>query len=485
MMDTRQALLFAKLAAAKNILPKDQLKNYIQQQDQQGIPLALILLREKKIDSHTLQGLLENYFQELQKGELQDPGENLALCQTLLKNKAISSATLLQIWSENKSASEDKPTSLGLLLLKKHSIPLASLLEMYAAVDKETLGCPGCDKEFRLLRLSPGKKLRCKHCKTVFQVPTIDHSIGTYGSSDKQLASVSSDFMLDDEVPKQIGDYEIQQKIAQGEMGIICRARHKQSGQIVALKILREAHRSSNEAKERFKREALTVKQKLGQHPYIVSVLDVGIDKQVPYFTMEFIDGQSLSDLISNKALDFDSSIGLMIKLCEGLHYAHSKGIVHRDIKPSNILIDKAGEPHIADFGLAKCLDSNTLVTRSGSLIGTPYYMSPEQAKGQTGLVGPRSDLYSLGVVFYEMLTGQNPFQGKDTVEIYQNILTLNPPPPSKINTQVPKQVDNICLKCLKKNSFHRYKTADEMACELRQFHQGKQGWWNRMFSKQ
>jgi tRNA A-37 threonylcarbamoyl transferase component Bud32 len=484
MMDARQALLFAKLAAAKNLLPKDQLKSYVQQQEQQGIPLALILLREKKVDNHAIQGVLEIYFQEALKGELQDPGENLALCHTVLKNKVMSSATLLQVWSEQKAVDEGRPTSLGLLLLKKHCLALTPLIEMYAVLHKETMGCPGCDKEFRLMRLSPGKTLRCKHCKTVFQVPTIEHAIGAYGSSPNALASVSDELLLDDEVPPQIGDYRIIKKIAQGEMGIICQAKHKETGQLVALKILREAYRSSTEAKERFKREALTVKQKLGQHTNIVGVFDVGIDKQIPFFTMEFIEGHTLSEVITQQMLSPERCVEIIIKLCDGLHYAHSKGIIHRDIKPSNILLDKNGEPRIADFGLAKCLDSSTLVTRSGSLIGTPYYMSPEQARGQTGLVGPRSDLYSLGVVFYEMLTGQNPFQGKDTVEIYQNILTLNPPPPSKVNAQVPKFLDNICLKCLKKNSFQRYKSAEEMGLELRQLHQGKQGWWNRMFNK-
>ena len=482
MMDIKQSLVFGKLAIGKNLLSKESLKSYLQMQEQQQLPLPLLLLRANVADEKTILELIEQYLQEIQGTEQQDPGEDLVLVQLLLKKKLLMTATLLELWNEIKPGGA--VTMVG-LLLKKQQLPVATLLELYSSLNQETLGCPGCEKEFRLLKLSPGKKLRCKHCKTVFQVPTIEHAIEIYESQNESLSGVQGDqVLLEDEVPSEIGDYQIIEKIAQGEMGIICRGRNKKTGEVVAVKILREAHRSSQEAKERFKREALTVKQKLAKHPNIVTVFDVGIEKEIPYFTMEFIEGKPLADLIAQGPIPIEYAVATLIKLCEGIGYAHKKGIVHRDIKPSNILFDSDNEPRIADFGLAKCLDSNTMVTRSGSLLGTPYYMSPEQAKGQLGLVGPRSDIYALGVVFYEMLTGHNPFQGKDTVEIYQNILTLNPQPPSKMVSAIPKTVDNICLKCLRKNPFQRYKTADDLISDLRAFLEGKDRWWYRLWQK-
>lgn len=481
-MDTRRELLFGKLLIAENIIGKDRLKQYLELQETQGFLLPQILLKENLLDAHRLHPLVEKYLHLAHENALEESGEELVLSRLLLKNQLLTSHALSEVWKEKQASTAMSSLSLGELLLKKGLISAVKLLEIYNELEKETFGCPGCDKAFRLLRLSPGKKLRCKHCKTVFQVPTIEHEIGVYEAPSTSDDMVEGSDLLDEEVPREVADYEILAKIAQGGMGIVCRAQKKTTGQVVAMKILREAHRSSLEAKERFKREALTVKNKLAKHKNIVAVLDVGIEKDVPYFTMDFIEGKSLSETIGDKPLPVEQAVNILICLAEGIHYAHSKGVVHRDIKPSNILLDQEGKPLITDFGLAKCMDSMTFVTRSGSTLGTPYYMSPEQAQGKQGLVGPRSDIYALGVVLYEMLTGQNPFKGKDTIEIYQNILSLNPSPPSKLNPQVPKQLDNICLKCLRKKSFQRYSTAEELANDLRRFQQGKHKWWRSLW---
>lgn len=194
---------------------------------------------------------------------------------------------------------------------------------------------------------------------------------------------------------------------------------------------------------------------------------------------MDFVNGKAIDELIKGGELSITESIRLMLEICEGLKYAHDMGVIHRDIKPSNILVDEKGVPRITDFGLAKSMDSVTLVTRSGTMLGTPYYMAPEQAKGQLGLVGVRSDIYSLGVVFYEMLVGQNPFTGENTVEIYQNILTLEPTPPSELNALIPKTLDPICLKCLKKDPFQRYKNITDLIADLKSMQEGKKGLWS------
>jgi len=247
----------------------------------------------------------------------------------------------------------------------------------------------------------------------------------------------------------------------------------------MALKVLRDAFLNSEEAKKRFSREAKTLSGL--KHPNIVSIWDVGIEDKVPYFTMDFIEGSALSAYTQENRLSVPQVVDIVIKICDGLQYAHDSKIIHRDIKPSNILLDRNGEPRITDFGLAKCMETITMVTRSGTMLGTPYYMSPEQARGQLGLIGPRSDLYALGVVFYEMLTGHNPFHGENTVEIYHNILTVEPQPPSTLNKDVPKALDIICLKCLKKDPFQRYRAARDLMEDLKKHREGKHGLWQRI----
>lgn len=472
-MDTRQELLLGKLAVAAKMITKEQLKHCIDLQKQKESPLARIFLQQKLVNHHNLSVLLEKYFREIEETGMKEPGEDLVLCRLLLKNNHVSPAIVEEVFVQKRMTPK---SSMGELLVKKHCVAAEKILDAYLTLEKETIGCPGCEKQFRLVRLSPGKKLRCKHCKTMFHVPTVEHEAGHHSSKRISLAETTR--------PESYGDYEVLEEIAEGGMGVIYRAQKKATGQVVALKVLREAHRSSHEAKERFKREAWLLKQKLSKHKNIVAVYDVGIADDVPYFAMEFITGKPLSEVIEGEVLSIDKTVTILIKLCDGMHYAHSEGIVHRDLKPSNILLNSQEEPQITDFGLAKCVDSMTLVTRTGAMLGTPYYMSPEQAKGQLGLVGPRSDIYSLGVIFYEMLTGRKPFIGETAVEIYQNILTTPPVPPSKVNHKIPKQLDKICMRCLEKNPFHRYKTAEEFAGDLRLFQKKKVGLWSRIKQK-
>lgn len=390
----------------------------------------------------------------------------------MLRDNLLSPQDLGNLLIE-KSQNADT-SSLCETVLKKRLLSLQNFLDIYSRLPEETIACSGCNKEFRLLNLFPGKKLRCKHCKTIFWVPSLEQELSAY-----QSVSLPEPAKDQQEV---FAGYEIIEEVAQGGMGIIYRAQKTTTGQIVALKVLREAYRSSPEAKTRFAREAQTLNRL--KHKNIVSVLDVGIENEVPYFTMDFVEGVPLSQHVHKEnLLPVNQVVEIIIKMCDSLQYAHESEVVHRDIKPSNILLDKQGEPRLTDFGLAKCMDSMTVVTRSGTTLGTPYYMSPEQAKGQMGLVGPRSDLYSLGVVFYEMLTGYNPFLGENTVDIYQNILTVEPDPPSVLNKTLHKKLDFICLKCLRKDPFQRYKNAREMGEDLKHYLYGKKGFWEKILS--
>ncbi len=467
-MYTKQELLLGRQAVALKLLTKEQLKECFDIQEQSQRPLALIL-KQKGINDHSLERLALGYFAKIRQENSDIRGEDLALCRLIFTKALVSAETLFQIFTIAQKAQAD--IFFAELVIQKRLIPIATFFELYDQVPNETFACSGCQKEFRLMNLTPGKKLRCKHCKNVFYVPSIEEEIGQHIGHVQGTLSSKEDIFA---------GYEILEEIAQGGMGIIYRVQKKSTGQIMALKVLREAFRNSEEAKQRFSREAKTL-SKL-KHPNIVSVLDVGIEKEIPYFTMDFIEGQPLSDYTEKKKLSLSQIVDIVIQICDGLQYAHKEGIIHRDIKPSNILLEKGVTPRITDFGLAKCMESVTMVTRSGTMLGTPYYMAPEQARGQLGLVGPRSDLYSLGVVFYELLTNHNPFRGENTVEIYHNILTLDPSPPSSYNKEISKKIDIICLKCLKKDSFQRYKTARDLADDLRRYRDGKNGWWQKLF---
>ena len=468
-MRTKQELLLGKQAVALKLLTMEQLKCCIALQEKKSLPLSLIFLTENLIPEQKLRALIKKH---LQDNNYRDKGDDLAFCRLALKLKLVAPDALDQLLIQQKKMAT--PISLMEMVLHQNMLPLQDFLVTYAKTYQETIFCSGCHKEFRLVNLGPGKKLRCKHCKTIFLVPSIEQEISSYQYDSTLETSSEQDEMF--------AGYEILEEIAQGGMGIVYRAQKKSTGQIVALKVLREAFRSSGEAKQRFAREAQTLSRL--KHDYIVSVFEVGIENEIPYFTMDYVNGPPLSSYIYRNLLPLEQVVDIIIKLCQGLQYAHSMDIIHRDIKPSNILLQNGVEPKLTDFGLAKCMDSMTMVTRSGTTLGTPYYMAPEQAKGQLGLVGPRSDLYSLGVVFYELLTGRNPFRGENTVDIYQNILTVEPDPPSIHNPQIRKKLDRICLKAIKKDSFQRYKNAQEMEQELELYKSGKSGWWDRWLCK-
>lgn len=467
-MHSKYDLLLGKVAIATKTLKKQDLRNCLEMQERQNTHLGIVMLKKKFVDEKSLQKLIKQQQKKINVTQSREKGEDLVMCRLLLRKELIK-IERLEKYIRKQEEYKERGSSISLieLILNNQEISLVKLLETYHAISSETLACPGCQKNFRLMHLGPGKKVRCKHCKTVFGAPTIEQEFSAYKRGQEISQAV---------VEKEVfGNYELLEQIAEGGMGIVYRGQKKSSGQIVAIKVLGEGHRTSQEAQERFAREARTLE--MLKHPNIVSILEVGIENEVPYFCMDFIEGESLSDIIDRGPLEIDRAISIVKDICGGLEYAHRLGVVHRDIKSSNILIDKDGTPKITDFGLAKCMDSITVITRTGSLLGTPSYMSPEQAKGQLGRIGPRSDIYSLGVVFYKMLTGRNPFEGESTVEIYQNILTVDPPPPSHDRPQINKKIDQICMKCLKKDAFQRFKTAEALAKELSKIDEKRSMW--------
>ena len=258
------------------------------------------------------------------------------------------------------------------------------------------------------------------------------------------------------------GRYRIQRKLGAGGMADVYLAEDQELGRRIAIKILNERHANDDQFIERFRREAKNAAAL--NHPNIVSIYDRGEAEETYYIAMEFLDGRTLKELIvSRGAAPVNVAIEYARQILSALRFAHRHGIVHRDIKPHNVMVDGEGRVKVTDFGIARAGTSQ--MTEAGSIVGTAQYLSPEQARG--GEVDPRSDLYSLGIVLYELLTGKTPFDGETPVEIAMKHLSTAPQPPSKLRPDVPPELDMVVMRALAKNPDDRYQSADEMEGDL------------------
>jgi WD40 repeat protein len=275
--------------------------------------------------------------------------------------------------------------------------------------------------------------------------------------------------------PELIAGYEILAEIGRGGMGVVFKARQGNLGRTVALKVLRAGSHAGPQERRRFQREAEAVARLA--HPHIVQIYEVGEHHGLPYLALEYVAGGSLAGRLRGVPQKPLEAAALVETLARAVHAAHRQGIIHRDLKPANILMQPdledgpaAAAPKITDFGLAKRLDASLAQTRTGDLLGTPSYMAPEQAAGKGRDVGPATDIYALGAILYEMLTGQPPFHGDSAFETVRRVLEEEPVPPSRIQAGVPRDLQTICLKCLHKDPRRRYGSAEELADDLRRF---------------
>src|SRR5260370_16387253 len=266
-----------------------------------------------------------------------------------------------------------------------------------------------------------------------------------------------------------IDDYELLEEVGRGGMGIVYKARQKSLDRIVAIKTLLAHHFTHPAILQRFLGEARAAAGLT--HPNIVKVFQVGECSAGQYFVMEYIDGRTLKEILQHRTAPISWSVALMSVVAEAIHHAHNEGIIHRDLKPSNIMIDRFRPPVVMDFGLPKYIHNPSPITQLGIIVGTPAYMSPEQAGEEISEVGPSSDIYSLGAILYTLLTGRPPFSEKTSLATVMKVASSEMPPcPSEFRKDIPLQLDQICMKCLNKNPSDRYVSAKVLADELSQF---------------
>ncbi len=270
---------------------------------------------------------------------------------------------------------------------------------------------------------------------------------------------------------RRLGNYELLEEVACGGMGIVYRSRQCGLNRIVAVKMILSAQLASRTDVERFRREAEAAGNL--RHRNIVKIHEVGEQDGLHFFSMDFIEGKSLAAMVRKGPLPAEQAARYVKKVAEAIHYAHQQGILHRDLKPANVLVDQDDEPVVTDFGLAKRMKADSQLTGSGDVLGTPSYMSPEQATGSTE-IGPASDVYGLGAILYELLTGRAPFRGETPGDTLLDVLATEPAAPRTLKPKLPRDLETIVLKCLEKEQTRRYPTAAALAEDLDRFLEGK-----------
>lgn len=402
----------------------------------------------------------------------------------LLVGRGLASADALKdcLRAQSELANQGREAPLAAIVLERGLVQRATLDQIVSDFEAHVRSCETCGAYFYHPPDEPPATL-CRRCSGYAARERGTDQTGQFrmARGAKSLPprppsggvqTVSGGFAAAADTTAVFGDYEIIDTVARGGMGIVYKARHRTLGRIVALKVLREGRRSSDDHVRRFKREAQSV-AKL-QHPHIVRIHEFGHQDGQYFFTMDFIEGESFEKFLASPDRDMRRGVEIIRDVARAIDFAHKNGIIHRDLKPANILIDRSGRAQITDFGLARNVDHHSALTQDGELLGTPLYMAPEQVRGRVREVDARTDVYGLGVILYQHLAGQLPFLAQTMVELQWKVVNEEPPSLRHLNPVVDPALETIALKCLEKAREDRYQTASELADDLDLWLSGK-----------
>lgn len=393
------------------------------------------------------------------------------LGETLVREGSLSREQLsTALDAQRHMSAAGLPMRLGQVLVAKRMLTVDQVKHALALLGKTVLHCAACGKNFNVKNWRPGATVSCPTCAVPLTPPPADRALAAHATK------VLPPHGLEDERAtsgQPFGRYRLLEKLGQGGMGVVWKAWDTQLKRVVALKQILGGE-TDPETAERFLREAQAAARL--KHPNIVGVHDVGVIEGSQYFTTDYVEGQPLDKVMRGEPIGERKALDLVRAVAEALAYAHEQGIVHRDIKPQNILVDGRGTPFVVDFGLAKDVkkELGRNLTVTGQVLGTPAYMSPEQAQGLAETLGPASDQFSLGVVMYEMITGKRPFESTSLGDLLLHIISRDPARPTQVDPRVHRDVETICLRAMEKDPSRRYASMSEFAADVARHLQGE-----------
>jgi tRNA A-37 threonylcarbamoyl transferase component Bud32 len=467
-LSEEQDILLGRIALANRFVTREQLDECVRlQASGRKQPLGKLLEEKGYLTPTQLIAVLELQDKRLSRphARLRVPKKEVLFGRLAVK---LGMATKEQVFDALREQAllldMSKKYRLGQVMIMKGYLSVGQVEMLLKCQHKTILQCRNCSTRYNVEGYVPGMKVECRRCgKGVLEEPPQLDSSEVAG----ERASTA--------VGHRLGDYELVEEISRGGMGVVYRAKRKDYKRTVALKMLLDQKRSSRDDVVRFKHEAEAIARL--SHPNIVAIYDLNEAEGQLFFAMEFIEGESLEDLLARKRPSAEKSLDMVLVLARALDYAHSEGIYHRDIKPGNIMIENdTGRIVLTDFGLAVKEEQSRRLTRSGFAMGTPAYMAPEQCQAQASPAAfdARTDIYQLGAVLYEMLTGVPPFDSPSPIEILLHKLSEDVPAPKTLREDTPLEVNEICMRCLQREKSRRYQSCGELAADIEDYLTGR-----------
>lgn len=463
--------IFGKVCVERGWATRDQIVDCLREAEAGSASLSEILVRRGWVTPEQADALRDEVARLLQPGDIEVVRqEDSSLGQILVRKGLAAKEHVIEALSiQDHFARKGMPVPrLGEILVEKGYIPFAVLEEVLHLQDRMArLRCAACGAEYSIPGYEPRRKYVCRRCTgSLTALPGRDLPPAAptpVPAPPPPAPSVPDDEEIERagaDPSKRLGKYILVRELGRGGMGTVYKGWDTGLKRWVAIKVL-TAKLEGGEERARFQREAETTAAL--QHPDIVGIYDVAREGDRHFIVMKYVEGRTLS----GQTLPFRRACEIMARVARAVDHAHDRKVVHRDLKPQNVMIDSTGKPWVMDFGLAKQLSGGLNLTSPGSIVGTPSYMPPEQAAGNLAQVDARSDIYSLGAILYEIVTGQAPFRGATPVETIQSVVNHPLTPPSKLNPDVPRDLETVILKAMEKDKNRRYPTASAFARDL------------------